>query len=84
MRSDGLITAPGLELWWPCCCARGWHVSQGRNRNTTLTKHVEDKTAVEETINTAYMGMTFILQFRELLHPVHFPNAYHIQGDMTE
>ncbi len=19
MRSDGLITAPGLELWWPCC-----------------------------------------------------------------
>lgn len=45
---------------------------------------MEDKTTVEETINTAYMGMTFILHFRELLHPVHFPNAYHIQGDMTE
>ncbi len=79
MRSDGLITAPGLELWWPCCCARAWHVSQGRNRNTTLTEHVEDKTTVEETINTAYMGMTFIL-----LHPVHFPNTHHIEGDMTE
>lgn len=75
VRSDGLITAPGLELWWPCCCARGWHVSQGRNRNTTLTKHVEDKTTVEETINTTYMGMNFILRFRELLHPVHFPNT---------
>lgn len=51
MRSDGLIIAPGLGLCWPCCCARGWHVSQGRNRNTTLTKHVEDKTTVEETMN---------------------------------
>jgi len=54
VRSDGLIIAPGLGLCWPCCCARGWHVSQGRNRNTTLTKHVEDKTTVEETMNTTY------------------------------
>lgn len=84
MRSDGLITAPGLVLCWPCCCARGWHVSQGRNRNTTLTKHVKDKTTVKETIWTPHMGMTFILWFRGLVHPVRFPNTYHIQGDMTE